>query len=211
MRTPCTRSRRKPAWTSVRSSSSRSRPAPITAQTEIPSPAAGKLLAEATPLLTGPAGTNAVPTTDKVSAAGRDSGLIHADLHHGNLLLHDDSLTAIDFDDCAYGSYAFDLAMPIYYAVRTQRDASAEEAIESFVPPLMRGLRRFAPDPAGGAYAIDLALRFRQAELVLALRIKVPEDGWTANLVAIEKDLRQRVEDEVPFVKPEVLERSLTG
>ena len=172
--------------------------------------AAGKLLAEATPLLTGPAGTNAVPTTDKVSAAGRDSGLIHADLHHGNLLLHD-SLTAIDFDDCAYGSYAFDLAMPIYYAVRTQRDASAEEAIESFVPPLMRGLRRFAPDPAGGAYAIDLALRFRQAELVLALRIKVPEDGWTANLVAIEKDLRQRVEDEVPFVKPEVLERSLTG
>lgn len=177
--------------------------------------AAGRLLAEAEPLLTGAVGTNADPitdpTTDPVAEAGRDSGLIHADLHHGNLLLHDGLLVAIDFDDCAYGSYAFDLAMPIYYAVRSQRDTSAEKAMEAFVPSFIRGFRRFAPDPAGGAYALDLALRFRQAELVLALRVKVPEDGWTPNLAAIEKDLRQRVENGVPFVQPGVLEGCLAG
>lgn len=158
--------------------------------------AASQLLAQARPLL---------------SAAGDDNGLIHADLHHGNLLLHEGALTAIDFDDCAYGSFAFDLAMPIYYAVRSQRDTPAEAAMEAFVPPFMRGFRRFAPDPAGGVDAIDLALRYRQAELVLALRAKLPADDWTPNLIAIEQDLRTRVENEVPFVAPEVLERSLSG
>ena len=158
--------------------------------------AAARLLAEARPLL---------------SASGDDIGLIHADLHHGNLLQHAGALTAIDFDDCAYGSYAFDLAMPLYYAVRSQRDRPAEAAMESFVPPFMRGFRRFAPDPAGGADAVDLALRFRQAELVLALRAKLPADGWTPNLIAIEEDLRARVENEVPFAAPGVLERCLGG
>lgn len=37
-------------------------------------------------------------------------GLIHADLHAGNLLLHNDELRAIDFSLCGIGFFAFDLA-----------------------------------------------------------------------------------------------------
>ncbi len=173
--------------------------------------AAAKLVVAAAPLL-GVAESRAGPhDADALSLAGRDLGLIHADLHHGNLLLHEGLLTAIDFDDCAYGSFAFDLAMPIYYAVRTQRDTPAEAVLEGFLPSFMRGFRRAARDPAGGAEAIDIALRFRQVELVMALRAKIPADSWMPELVSIEKDLRERVVNDVDFVSPSALERLLGG
>lgn len=141
--------------------------------------------------------------------AGLDAGLVHADLHSGNLLVHEDRLTAIDFDDCGYGSYAFDLAMPLYYAVRLlARDGlAAADAAERFLPPFMRGFLEVAPLPAGGAKAIDLALRLRQAELVAAIRLKMPEAKKTPSVLAVEKDLRDRVVAGTDVVPPAILER----
>jgi Ser/Thr protein kinase RdoA (MazF antagonist) len=40
-------------------------------------------------------------------------GLIHADLHHGNLLVNGERLTVIDFDDAAFGWYLYDLAVSL--------------------------------------------------------------------------------------------------
>jgi Ser/Thr protein kinase RdoA (MazF antagonist) len=40
-------------------------------------------------------------------------GVIHADLHFGNLLRTRDGMSAIDFDDCGRGFYAHDLAVPL--------------------------------------------------------------------------------------------------
>lgn len=43
---------------------------------------------------------------------GRDTAtyfLIHADLHAGNLLVHGDDITLIDFDDCGYSWFLYDL------------------------------------------------------------------------------------------------------
>lgn len=37
-------------------------------------------------------------------------GLIHADLHRDNILLHHGEIGVIDFDDCGWGYYLFDLA-----------------------------------------------------------------------------------------------------
>lgn len=42
-------------------------------------------------------------------------GLIHADLHHGNCLFHDEEVRAIDFDDCGWGHYLYDLAVTQWY------------------------------------------------------------------------------------------------
>lgn len=145
----------------------------------------------------------------EVLSEGADSGLIHADLHGGNLLMHDESWTAIDFDDCGYGAFAFDLAMPIYYAVRSQRDAEPAEAGARFVPPFMRGFRRHSPDPAGGVDAIALSMMVRDAELVTVLRAKLKAEDWNDRMREIESRLRTRVKAGAPVLEPELLERWL--
>lgn len=44
-------------------------------------------------------------------------GLVHADLHFGNLLrTHDNGIGVIDFDDSGYGFFAYDLAIPLMSA-----------------------------------------------------------------------------------------------
>lgn len=40
-------------------------------------------------------------------------GMIHADLHHGNLLIDGEALAVIDFDDAAFGWYLYDLAVAL--------------------------------------------------------------------------------------------------
>jgi len=143
--------------------------------------AAEQILAAAAPLLTH----------------GPGSGLIHADLHHSNMLLHEERWTAIDFDDCAYGSYAFDLAMPLYYAIFSERDVPADVAAGRFLPPFLRGFRRHAPDPEGGAEAVALSLTLRHAELVAALRSKLGTDldgeRWSDPYRRAERSMRQTV------------------
>lgn len=40
-------------------------------------------------------------------------GLIHADLHSGNFLFNSNGIALIDFDDCGYGFFGYDVAIPI--------------------------------------------------------------------------------------------------
>jgi Ser/Thr protein kinase RdoA (MazF antagonist) len=46
----------------------------------------------------------------------RRQGLIHADLHFGNILSAGGEILPIDFDDCGYGFHAYDLAVPLLSA-----------------------------------------------------------------------------------------------
>ena len=43
-------------------------------------------------------------------------GLIHADLHFRNVLLVDNKIGAIDFDDCGHGFFAYDILIPLISA-----------------------------------------------------------------------------------------------
>src|SRR5690606_30138056 len=97
--------------------------------------------------------------TDRLLRSDRDSGLIHADLHHGNLLLDGESWTAIDFDDAAYGPYAFDLAMPLYYFVSARTEPPPDAAAQAFLDPFLRGFTQHASMPHTDAEELGLHLR----------------------------------------------------
>lgn len=64
-------------------------------------------------------------------------GLIHADLRLANLMVKDDRLTAIDFDDCGFGWWTYDLASALSFI---ETDARLPNLIAAWV----RGYSRIA-------------------------------------------------------------------
>ena len=76
-----------------------------------------------------------IETRDRLRGAmdryGRDPstfGMIHADLHDGNLLVGGDRLTVIDFDDCAFGWHAYDMAVALWHQRRSPRFEAIQAA-----------------------------------------------------------------------------------
>jgi Ser/Thr protein kinase RdoA (MazF antagonist) len=93
-----------------------------------------------------PAGTNLLTlATDTLAktlhayGTGPGSfGLIHADLRLANLMVHGDTLTAIDFDDCGFGWWAYDLAAALSFI---ETDPRLPDLIAAWVA----GYTRIAP------------------------------------------------------------------
>jgi Ser/Thr protein kinase RdoA (MazF antagonist) len=65
-------------------------------------------------------------------------GLIHADLRLANLMVDGDTLTAIDFDDCGFGWWAYDLAAALSFI---ETDPRLPDLIAAWV----QGYTRIAP------------------------------------------------------------------
>jgi Ser/Thr protein kinase RdoA (MazF antagonist) len=60
--------------------------------------------------------------------------LIHADMHGGNALWYEGSLSVIDFDDCGIGFPLQDLATALYYLDTPEQDAAFKEGYASVAP-----------------------------------------------------------------------------
>ena len=54
----------------------------------------------------------------KLSKNEKSFGLIHGDLHFGNCKFYQSKIQVLDFDDCAWGYYLYDLAITLYYLRR---------------------------------------------------------------------------------------------
>ena len=86
-----------------------------------------------------------IATRDRIRGAldryGRDPatfGMIHADLHPGNLLVGADGLTVIDFDDAAFGWHLYDIAVGLVHQQRSPHFAARRDAF-------VRGYRTARP------------------------------------------------------------------
>ncbi|MGN7761066.1 phosphotransferase enzyme family protein [Paenibacillus sp. 22594] len=74
----------------------------------------------------------------QLSVTRDEYGLIHGDLHHSNVLLHQGNLTLLDFGDSEYHWYAYDIAISVYHTAYTvpagpQRDAFLQVFFNSFM------------------------------------------------------------------------------
>jgi Ser/Thr protein kinase RdoA (MazF antagonist) len=129
-------------------------------------------------------------------------GVIHADLHGGNFLfdLATGRITLIDFDDCAYGWYAMDIAMSVLdFCVLTSqvdKDAYAADFLRSYLagyqaefplaPVWIERLPAFLKLLETGLYA-----------LCLPFDLDSEPDAWPARFMAGRKE---RIAAGLPFV-----------
>lgn len=87
-------------------------------------------------------GERLIETVRSLPVERESYGLIHADLHTGNFLVHNGVLTAFDFDDAEYSYFANDIAIAIYHcrAVIVEKLGGDEaEAMGRFLEHFLRG------------------------------------------------------------------------
>jgi Ser/Thr protein kinase RdoA (MazF antagonist) len=85
-------------------------------------------------------------------------GLVHCDMRAANLLVEDDRLAVIDFDDCGLCWYAYDFAAAVSFMEH-----------EKFIPALRQawvdGYRRAAPLAAADEAALPMFVMLRRMQL----------------------------------------------
>ncbi|MHA2503072.1 MAG: phosphotransferase enzyme family protein, partial [Candidatus Kariarchaeaceae archaeon] len=132
-------------------------------------------------------------------------GLIHQDLHEANLIIHQDTMTIIDFDDCIYHYYLYDIAAILFhYAWRFGGADRRDEVIAEFFPHFIAGYRtEFSYDDSQR----DLLLRFVKHRhhclfSTLAYELAIEEDDWSRK---IHDGWKHCLEDDMDWISPEVL------
>ena len=99
---------------------------------------------------------------DRLDRYGRDRdrfGLIHADVRLANLLIDGDDIQVIDFDDCGFGWFMFDLATAVSFI---EHDPRVPGLCDSWV----RGYRGVAPLADQDVAEIPTFLLLRRLQLV---------------------------------------------
>ncbi len=87
-------------------------------------------------------------------------GLIHSDLHQENYLFHRGRVRAIDFDDCGWGHFVYDLAVTLS-ELQHLPDAAALRA------GLLRGYRTVRPLPPEHERYVEVFSALRVLKLTL--------------------------------------------
>jgi Ser/Thr protein kinase RdoA (MazF antagonist) len=118
-------------------------------------------------------------------------GLIHGDLHQENYLFHEGQVRAIDFDDCGYGYYLYDMAITLFN-VRFRDDTP--QLRESF----LAGYRRVRPLSAEHEGYIDTFMDLRDLQMMIwAIEMRnhpVFRDTWAAEVRETLKYIKEVVE-----------------
>jgi Ser/Thr protein kinase RdoA (MazF antagonist) len=86
-------------------------------------------------------------------------GLIHADLHQANYLFHNGEVRAIDFDDCGYAHFIYDLAV-------TLSEVANRDNYPEMRAALLKGYRSVRPLPEEHEAYLPVLMAFRELQLV---------------------------------------------
>jgi len=118
-------------------------------------------------------------------------GLIHGDLHQGNYFFHNGQVRAIDFDDCGYGYYLYDMAVTL-----------SEVNWRKNTPELRKGflkgyhsIRELSSEHEG---YLDMFIAFRDLQLII-WKIEMRHhpafrDGWASNVKEMLQDIKNFLE-----------------
>jgi Ser/Thr protein kinase RdoA (MazF antagonist) len=118
-------------------------------------------------------------------------GLIHGDLHQENYFFHQGQVRAIDFDDCGYGHYLYDLAVTLF-------NLDEQENIPDLRQSLLEGYRSIRPLSVHYERYLDVFMNLRELQMMLwVIEMRDhPEfrDTWKADVTANCKYIQKVVE-----------------
>jgi Ser/Thr protein kinase RdoA (MazF antagonist) len=87
-------------------------------------------------------------------------GLIHGDLHQENYFFHQGQVRAIDFDDCGYGHYLYDLAVTLFNIDSHQNKSALKES-------LLEGYRSLRSLSTEYEAYLDVFMNLRELQMML--------------------------------------------
>ena len=96
---------------------------------------------------------------DDADVGSENYGLIHADLRLANLLIHGKTTAIIDFDDCGFGWYLFDLAGALSFL-------EDREDVTDLINSWIRGYQQVAEVPADAEVMIPTLIMLRRIQLI---------------------------------------------
>jgi Ser/Thr protein kinase RdoA (MazF antagonist) len=99
-------------------------------------------------------------STAALAKASSARGLIHGDLHYENSLFHDGRALAIDFDDCGWGPYLYDLAVPL-------SELEGRSNYEALRDALLDGYARHRALPDAYDHHLRALMILRRVQLVM--------------------------------------------
>jgi Ser/Thr protein kinase RdoA (MazF antagonist) len=114
-------------------------------------------------------------------------GLIHADLHQENYLFHHGEVRAIDFDDCGYGHFLYDIAVALGEVGHRQDEPALRTA-------LLADYRSIRLLPEAHERYLDSFFALRRLQLMLWwLEFRddpVFRDTWTTDVTRVLRMLK---------------------
>jgi Ser/Thr protein kinase RdoA (MazF antagonist) len=87
-------------------------------------------------------------------------GLIHGDLHQENYFFHQGQVRAIDFDDCGYGHYLYDMAVTLY-------NVNWRDDFESLREGFMAGYRCIRPLSSQHEQVLNTFMDLRELQFMI--------------------------------------------
>ena len=111
-------------------------------------------------------------TEQALGEAPETFGLIHADLHQGNYVFHHSQVSAIDFDDCGWGHFIYDLAV-------TLSEVSVLDNYSALRDGLLAGYRQIRPLPASLDIHLPAFLALRELKLMMWFLEQRDHPGFT--------------------------------
>lgn len=141
-----------------------------------------------------------VDTLQNLPRDGDSYGLVHYDPHEANLLMDAvGQLTLIDFDDCAYCWYVYDLAMVLFYSPMGKEDVPG--FIDQVMPHFLCGYSQETRLDPRWLREIPHFLKQREIDLYAAIHrsfdVENIDNPW---VVRFMQGRRQRIESDVPVV-----------
>jgi Ser/Thr protein kinase RdoA (MazF antagonist) len=136
----------------------------------------------------------------KIPMQNSNYGLIHTDLHFGNMYKEEKKLTFFDFDDSSYHYFVSDIAIVLYYYfVFTDTESNRQEKGRQILSALLKGYKQYNLISKDMLMRLNDFLKLRESILYLVLVGDKHIQEINPEMQLFIEQLQTNLEDDIPF------------